>query len=97
MYYANTLVTTNLVGGGGGGVQERGGDLIEEQKFWSISQAWDGIRSSNVVKSNNTTKSNVPTPKQRNSIKHLRRWISPSNPHPVPALPTRNSPPLIGA
>ena len=37
-------------GGGGGGVRARGGDLIEEQKFWSISQGWGSIRSSNVVK-----------------------------------------------
>ena len=54
MYYANVIVIANLVGGGVG-VQERGGDLIKEQKFWSISQGWDSIRSSNVVERNNTT------------------------------------------
>ena len=32
------------------GVRVRGGDLTKEQKFWSISQGWSSIRSSNVVK-----------------------------------------------
>ena len=31
-------------------VRARGGDLTKEQNFWSISQAWDSIHSSNVVK-----------------------------------------------
>ena len=33
-----------------GGVRARGGDSTKEQKFWSISQGWGSIRSSNVVK-----------------------------------------------
>ena len=43
----NAPINVNPVGGG---VRARGGDLIEEQKFWSISQGWGSIRSSNVVK-----------------------------------------------
>jgi len=33
-----------------GGGQARGVDLTKELKFWSISQGWGSIHSSNLVK-----------------------------------------------